>query len=435
MKLAAWLLVPVVLLAGCSRPGGEAPAAPGAEQAAEVAAGPPPRLWTQGTQAVPVIMYHDVVPEKEVWFDLTVREFEAQMQALADAGASVIRVSDLVNHLRDGQPLPPRAIVLTFDDGTLGNYEHAYPILRRHNFPATFFVHTDYVGVKTVKDHMTWDQMREMQSAGLIDIQPHTASHPEDLRTLDDDAVRREFARSNETLEREMGYAPKHVAYPTGHADDRVRRLAAEAGYEAAFTEQRAWAASPADGLFLARFAPFRFDEILANWKREQADPRSGATLDARASADAEAVNAPGVLTGRIGTWAADEMGPDGGVLLRGERYRRLPDARQHGSIGRPFIVANGERAFFAGYQPWMGAERPALDLMLPDATLAVMGDAWLVHEGQPTTPAPRIRRGRRILGVTDDGRPFSLRTDERATAAAVVEQLQRLKAREAVLL
>ncbi|MGH7182098.1 MAG: polysaccharide deacetylase family protein, partial [Nitrospiraceae bacterium] len=39
-----------------------------------------------------------------------------------------------------GKPLPERAVALTFDDGYIDNYEVAFPILRQHKIPATFYV-------------------------------------------------------------------------------------------------------------------------------------------------------------------------------------------------------------------------------------------------------------------------------------------------------
>ena len=52
-------------------------------------------------------MYHDVVRRKQVWFDLTTREFEAQMQAIATQAQTVVPLSDVVEHLKTGKPLPP----------------------------------------------------------------------------------------------------------------------------------------------------------------------------------------------------------------------------------------------------------------------------------------------------------------------------------------
>jgi peptidoglycan/xylan/chitin deacetylase (PgdA/CDA1 family) len=60
---------------------------------------------------------------------------------------NVISSWDLVRALRDGKALPPRALIITFDDGYRCFKDTALPILRRLNLPATLFVPTGYPGV------------------------------------------------------------------------------------------------------------------------------------------------------------------------------------------------------------------------------------------------------------------------------------------------
>jgi peptidoglycan/xylan/chitin deacetylase (PgdA/CDA1 family) len=68
--------------------------------------------------------------------------FAAQMDALDHAGYTAISGTRLVNHLLTGAPLPPKPLLVTFDDASQGQYTNALPILRRHRFVATFFVMT-----------------------------------------------------------------------------------------------------------------------------------------------------------------------------------------------------------------------------------------------------------------------------------------------------
>ncbi len=181
------LLVLCLAIAGC-RP---APVAVPPVAPVAVPAPPPPpppaRVWTAGTATVPVMMYHDVVAHQEVWFDQPVEEFRAQMRRLKDAGANPLTIDQLVAHLRDGAPLPDKPIVLTFDQGTLGLYTNVWPILKEYGWHATFFVHTGYVGRPSpTKQHVTWDQLRELHATGLIEVEPMTVTFPEFLGQLDD---------------------------------------------------------------------------------------------------------------------------------------------------------------------------------------------------------------------------------------------------------
>ena len=102
---------------------------------------------------VPVIMYHDVVKKrdkKSVWFDITLAEFSAQMEYLDAHNIMPISLDQLHRHLTRGEPIPEHCVVLTFDDNYQGFYDYAYPLLRSKRFPSAMFVHTNYVGDKTV---------------------------------------------------------------------------------------------------------------------------------------------------------------------------------------------------------------------------------------------------------------------------------------------
>lgn len=185
-----------------------------------------------------ILMWHDVVrSRKEVWFDVTEAEFRAQLEQLRRRKCNVITLEALYRHLTEGAPVPPRPIVLTFDDNTKGLYHYAYPLLKAYNYPATFFIHTDYVGVRTVKDHCTWDELREMQRSGLISVQSHTRTHPPDLRKLSDARLRKELLESKQIIERQMGKPVFAFAYTEGNYDARVVRMVAEAGYKMAIGE------------------------------------------------------------------------------------------------------------------------------------------------------------------------------------------------------
>jgi peptidoglycan/xylan/chitin deacetylase (PgdA/CDA1 family) len=93
-----------------------------------------------------IIVYHRVhAVRDDVWCaDVTADVFEAQLIFLKKF-FNVVALSEAVKGLRDGN-LPPRSVSVTFDDGYRDNFEVAYPILRRHELKATFFVAAGYLG-------------------------------------------------------------------------------------------------------------------------------------------------------------------------------------------------------------------------------------------------------------------------------------------------
>ena len=77
---------------------------------------------------------------------------------------------------------------------------------------------------------MTWDEIRAQAERG-VDIGSHGVAHTH-LTRLSDEELQRELADSKRQIEDEIGRSCLEVAYPYGEHDERVRRIAREAGYE-----------------------------------------------------------------------------------------------------------------------------------------------------------------------------------------------------------
>jgi len=209
---------------------------------------PPVCAAARKGRAVQVLVWHDIVPDaKLVWFDTTAREFEAQMARLAGAGAHPIPLDDLYSYLATGKPNPPTgACVLCFDDNTVGIYDHAFPLLAARGWPFAVSAHTKYVGVRTGKDHCTYDQLAEMERSGMARIVSQTHTHPPDLRDLPPDVLRRDLWESKIRLEDALGHTVRFLTYPSGKWDRRVAVAARDAGYRLGLTEDHGAAqASP----------------------------------------------------------------------------------------------------------------------------------------------------------------------------------------------
>jgi peptidoglycan/xylan/chitin deacetylase (PgdA/CDA1 family) len=220
------------------------------------------------TPYVAVIVWHDVVAgPKEVWFDTTLDTFRAQLAAIAHGGFHVVTLAALRAHLERGTPLPSQPLVLTFDDNGHGIYENAFPLLQRYRFPATMFVHSNFVGTTTHgKRHTTWPQLVAMSRSGLMTIQSLTANHPPDLRLLSDADVVHELTLSRTSLQYHLGHAIYALVYPEDNYDVRLERLAAANGYELAFTEDWGSAGDSESLLDIHRYSALtRFDQALAD--------------------------------------------------------------------------------------------------------------------------------------------------------------------------
>ncbi|MGD0051769.1 MAG: polysaccharide deacetylase family protein [Vulcanimicrobiaceae bacterium] len=217
---------------------------------------------------VAVIVWHDVVAgPQEVWFDTPLDTFKSQLDAIRRGGFHVVTLQALREHLERGAPLPVKPVVLTFDDDGHGIYENAFPLLRQAGWPAAMFVHSNFVGLTTHgKRHNTWPQLLEMARSGLMTIQSQTANHPPDLRVLSDADVVHEYTLSRFSLEHRLGVKIWALVYPEDHYDARVARLAAQNGYELAFTEDWGSAGDSENLLMIHRYSALtRFAQALSD--------------------------------------------------------------------------------------------------------------------------------------------------------------------------
>ncbi|WP_448600355.1 polysaccharide deacetylase family protein, partial [Thermoleptolyngbya sp.] len=200
-------------------------------------AAPFPQIYPQARLGrVPVLMYHDVLPRKEVFFDVTPAEFEAHLQAIQENDLTPISLDQLVAHLATGAPLPPRPVLLTFDDGYLGHYEYVYPLLKKYGYPGVFSIYTGKVERDYGRPGLTWAQLREMAADPLVAIASHSVTHPKNLADLDDHELRWEVTTSKRILEEKLGVSVKHFVYPEGNYDERVKAAVRQAGYRSALT-------------------------------------------------------------------------------------------------------------------------------------------------------------------------------------------------------
>src|SRR5690349_10987281 len=102
--------------------------------------------------AVPILSYHQVTPRPHPTFrkySVTPRQFAAQMRWLRVRGYHAVDLARVAGWLRGSADLPPRPVVITFDDGFLDAAIHAPPVLQACGFTAIFFVVAGLVGAQS----------------------------------------------------------------------------------------------------------------------------------------------------------------------------------------------------------------------------------------------------------------------------------------------
>jgi glycosyltransferase involved in cell wall biosynthesis/peptidoglycan/xylan/chitin deacetylase (PgdA/CDA1 family) len=95
---------------------------------------------------IKILAYHRVVEDDfdPLGMNITPQLFESQLRYLKEQYAP-ISLQQAVDHMLNGKKFPHNAIVLTFDDGYLNNYTHAFPLLKKYAIPGTIFLATNAV--------------------------------------------------------------------------------------------------------------------------------------------------------------------------------------------------------------------------------------------------------------------------------------------------
>ncbi len=203
---------------------------------------PKPVVQANKDARVIVLCYHRFEDRPKDSLAIKPSEFEQQLAMLKANNIAVIGMQDFLAWRRNEKTIPPRAAVITIDDGYLSGYKVAWPILQKFGYPFTMFVYTNYIkgGPNAGGQSMSWEQLAEMRDAG-VDIQSHTVSHS-DLRmkkahpTDYEKWLDSELGDSKRIIENQLGIQVAALAYPYGLHNEEVRGAGLRAGYEALFT-------------------------------------------------------------------------------------------------------------------------------------------------------------------------------------------------------
>jgi peptidoglycan/xylan/chitin deacetylase (PgdA/CDA1 family) len=212
---------------------------------------------------VPILMYHRVAPDRrDARYTVSPENFFRQMEFLHGQDYRVVDLDGLLDALDGKRSLPPRSMVLTFDDGFLDTVEYACPILKRFKYTAAFFLVSGLMGKSNEWMQrngargcalLGWSEARSLLSQGFT-LGSHSVSHPK-LPDIDPASARREIEESKRALEDRLAAPIRFFAYPHGLFNATVQEFARAAGYAAACSTRAGF-----NNLSVDRFALRRLD-------------------------------------------------------------------------------------------------------------------------------------------------------------------------------
>jgi peptidoglycan/xylan/chitin deacetylase (PgdA/CDA1 family) len=203
-----------------------------------------------GDAVLRVLMYHKVndIPDNPT--TVPVALFDEQLAQLRELGYQVVAPEAVLDHYTLRAPMPPKAVLITFDDGYRDIVDNALPVLQQHGYEAIIFVPVAFMDDQMPLPHEThlaerglrnptldWGLVRELDAAG-VRVESHGIAHRPLAEVSLDEAVR-EIAVSKLRLEDELGRRVRAYAYVKGseaHFHPVHESLLRQAGYDIAFT-------------------------------------------------------------------------------------------------------------------------------------------------------------------------------------------------------
>ncbi|MEM1369080.1 MAG: polysaccharide deacetylase family protein [Cyanobacteria bacterium P01_H01_bin.15] len=441
---------------------------------------PWPEIHAQAQAAkVPILMYHDILPEKEVFFDVTPEELAEHFDAIREAGMTPIDIDWLMAHLRSGRSLPAKPVLITFDDGYKGHFRYVYPLLREYGYPAVFSIYVNKMDLQPGRPGVTWEDLEIMATDPLVTIASHSISHADDLRVLEDDELWEEVVTSKQILEERLGIPIHYFTYPVGRNDERVRAVVEEAGYRAALAmddyDER-FAGQSDSLLALSRFGQSRILEVIEKaWggpPPEVADDEFNfSTGVGRQFMDVDGVNLALITGGIPKTIHADSRYQVEEILENTEAIGAVdggffslkyldsntmigPVFSQSGEFipgywgemsklkNRPLVLINDEKAIFVPFDREKHNTLDGIQAELPGATDAFVGAAWLVKNRKAQSKETfgslfdyDAYRHRAFWGINRAGQPVVGVTRARVDSVRLGKLLEEVGLRDAVML
>ena len=223
-------------------------------------------------------VYHDVTRDRATLEvdGIMLGDLVAHFDFLRAEGYNVVSMQDVFDARDSGRPLPPRAVLLTFDDGRISVYRYVFPLLRAYNYPAVIALvgewmdtpeggTIDYGAHTLTRDQfVTWQHVRDMQASGLVEVASHSYGMHRALlanregnqiaaavvRQYDPATARYEnephyrarlaadMQRAVTSMEQGTGHRPRVMVWPYGNFNGPGMDAAQAAGMRALLTTQ-----------------------------------------------------------------------------------------------------------------------------------------------------------------------------------------------------
>lgn len=192
---------------------------------------------------IPVLLYHNIghYPVAAMEDGIQPEPFKRQMTFLSDNNYHVVPLCDSVDHLTGRITLPPQSLALTFDGGYEDACTTVLPLLKHHDFHATFFIIPEYIGGKReiqgeLIECMTWDEVNEIIEGGM-DVGLLAYGGRSIRRGYDASAVMESIVSAMDIVKRRVNAEIRYCAFKEGVPEKPLWDFLQRYGFQAVFTQ------------------------------------------------------------------------------------------------------------------------------------------------------------------------------------------------------
>src|SRR6476659_9418635 len=92
-------------------------------------------------KGLPVLVYHKISSTKKPdYYTVATSSMREQLEYITQKGYNTIFLSDMIDYVENGKPLPPKPLMIALEDGFRDNYTELYPLLKEYNCKAVMFI-------------------------------------------------------------------------------------------------------------------------------------------------------------------------------------------------------------------------------------------------------------------------------------------------------
>ena len=193
-------------------------------------------------------MYHRFDENKYPSTNIRLEIFNKHLEEIKNLNLEFISFEKFEKIL--GEEINKSYLLLTVDDAFTSFYLNAWPIIKKNKIPMILFVSTREVGKY---GYMTWNQIKEIESSGLVTIGNHSHSH-EYLIDWSANAIKNDLEKSIKIFKEKLGHSPKLFSYPFGEYSTTLKKIVTDLNFKFAFGQHSGVIDSSKNFLELPRF-------------------------------------------------------------------------------------------------------------------------------------------------------------------------------------